>query len=116
MESPGFALERRGLKGRVDWRGGNQSHRFLLTSAMIAVASFSTRGVITSSPSAVAFASRVVLSTGAVLPAAFMWYSSTMSLLALTPLERVAACDAAAGAVGAASCSPLLFVLLTIGI
>jgi hypothetical protein len=34
---------------------------------MIAVASFSTREVITSSPSAVAFASSVLLSTGEVL-------------------------------------------------
>ena len=49
-----------------------ETYFFLLTSAMIAVASFSTRGVMTSSPSVVALASRVVLSTGVGLSTAFM--------------------------------------------
>jgi hypothetical protein len=54
--------------------------------------------------------------TGEVLPAAFMWYSRSMSLLALTPLERVAACDAAAVAVEAAIAPLTLLVKPTIGI
>ena len=69
---------------------------------MIAVASCSVSGEMISSPSAVALALIVLLSTGEELPGAVTLYATITSVLALIPLESEAACCAAVAAVVAA--------------